>query len=103
MDRVRRRWLRPEVSPNDEEMGPITLKAGASFQVPSDDEDAPNLPHGAASLLPRLAPLSHPRILMTRRGIVSAPRAAKHPKGRAINWKSSSPNVLALILNMHSK
>ena len=52
IDSARRRRLRPQVASIAEEPDPITLEDGATPQVPSDDENVPDLPDGALSLRP---------------------------------------------------
>ena len=42
--RARRRWLRSQVAPDTEDMGPIALDDGAIREVRRDDGGIPDLP-----------------------------------------------------------
>ena len=50
IDTARRRWLRPRLTQNNKDLGPIVLGDGANIRVPFDDENAPEPPAGALSL-----------------------------------------------------
>ena len=54
--RVRRRWLRSQASPMADGTGPITSQAGTTLQLPSGDENAPELHPGAPELHPPSSP-----------------------------------------------
>ena len=60
IDRARRGWYRSHFSPIAEEVGPLTLRDGAAFQIPSDDKLVPDLLPGSPPLNSPVEPLESP-------------------------------------------
>ena len=91
IDRARRAQLRPRVSPDAVEIGPIASKRGAILCAPADDEIVPGLADGAFSLHSPFGPFESPSDSDDFHGSCGRAPGGQTPKGTGEKLGPPSP------------